>query len=246
MKEYDAIRFAQYRNEVSLNRDNPGRPYKASLRLISTAAQNALLRCAPNRAEAGALYSALYADYVLHVKVLTIDSMPLKPGPSLAVSTIFRATVEIIDTLKGGTIPSCQQEVHPDLDNKLPRIAKDAPCTYIMYNHASIWAPEEASPQFRKLYYSRDPAFCTDDSSFTMHPGQEAVVCLAFGNQKLDSTHDYFDLDITAFASFGALPVVDGRVRDVNHVWSSNLWMDYSDWRQRFLAIREKILTGNY
>lgn len=252
MQEHNAATFLQYRTEVDLKRRSPSRDYRASIRGITDDAFNTLLRCAPNRAEAGALYSALYADYILHVKVLAVDSMPLKPSSSgPGVSTTFRATVEILDTLKGGVIPSCQQELSQDPDNKSARrarIATAAPCTYIVYDNLSIWNPEDASDRFRKLYYARDPAFSYSqrDSSFRMRAGQEAIVFIAYGNQKLDSTHDYFEPNITAFASFGALPVIDGRVRDVNKVWSNSLWMNYPDWRQRFFAIREKIITGKY
>lgn len=250
MKEYNAATFMQYQTEVGLKFNSPERPYRASLRRIVNATKDALLRCAPIRTESRALYSALYADYILHVKVLAVDSMLLKPRPLPPGRQVFRATVEILDTLKGGAIPSCQQELSQDPDNKSARrarIATAAPCTYITFESLTTWDPRDY-PENERDYYARDPAFCYSqtDSSFRMRAGQEAIVFIAYGNQRYDSTHDHFDPDITPFASFGALPVIDGRVRDVNKVWSNSLWMNYPDWRQRFFAIREKIITGKY
>ncbi|MBS1914574.1 MAG: hypothetical protein JST22_21505 [Bacteroidetes bacterium] len=254
MKEYDATTFTQYSYEVDLKRGNPARPYKAGLLDIITAANGAMFRCAPNRTDAGALYSASISDIVLHVKVLAIDSMPQTQHPHDFITMLYRATVQILDTLKGGSIPSCQQQFEQDrvaTPRQHARVAAASPYTYIMYCNFSVLDADHApdvlgipSP-FYKIYRQRDTAFggCSESCSFRMNVGQEAVVFLGFGDSKVDSTNDYFQLEIDGH---DPLPVVDGRIRDVNHVWSSDLLMDYAAWRQRFLAIREKIVTGHY
>ncbi|HVZ39456.1 MAG TPA: hypothetical protein VHI13_09275 [Candidatus Kapabacteria bacterium] len=254
MTEYDAATFTQYSYEVDLKRGNPSRPYRAGLFDIIAAADRAIFRCAPNRADAGALYTAFISDMVLHVRVLAIDSMPQTQHPHDFITMLYRATVQVLDTLKGGNIPSCQQQFEQDRvakDRQRARAATALPCTYIMYCNFSVLDADHApdvlgipSP-FYRIYRQRDTAFggCSESCSFRMKVGQEAVVFLNFGDSKVDSTNDYFQLEI---AGQDPLPVVDGRVRDVNHVWSSDLWMDYAAWRERFLTIREKIVTGNY
>ncbi len=253
MKEYDPTIFEQYCNDVDLNR---GERYRASIRGITSAAEAALIRTAPSRAEAAALYSAFVSDYVLHVRVVAVDSMPLIP-PSVAVTAVFRATVEVLDTLKGGFVPSCQGESYRAENEKRGRnnrLVTATSCTYVNFSNATLWNPstpvEPLGPTspVTKAYTARDSAFCysASDSSFRLHPGQEAILFLTYGNHRLDSTHDYFELDVCASASFGALPVINGRVRDVNHVWTNNLWTDYATWRERFFAVRQKIVAGRY
>lgn len=79
-----------------------------------------------------------------------------------------------------------------------------------------------------------------------MRVGQEAVVFLTYDDWLIDATHDYFALKIEPIASVGALPIIDGRVRDVNRIWSNDLLMEYDAWRRRFFQIRDKILSGTY
>lgn len=252
MVDYDPIAFMQYRYEVDLNRDNPGHPYRASLHAIALAAREALLRCAPHRDDARALYSALSADYVLRVHVLSVDSMPHRPSPSRVTTTEFRAMVEVLDTLKGRTVPGCAFEMRARGTGGV-RAAAAASCTAIMFTNATWWDPNEISDAMtgtnhNGMYFARDPAFCYSpaDSSFRMRPGQDAIVFLTYMNVKCDSTHDYPDLGIQTMASFGALPIIDGKIRDVNKIWSANEWQEYADWRARYVQIRDAILSGSY
>lgn len=241
MTDYNPIILTQYLGEVGSS---------GCVSLVVPQLRHALRRCAPNTSEAKALYGAIYAGYALRIRVLAVDSMTLKPEPGPATHTMYRAMVEVLDTLKGRVFPSCEQAMRSNNHDALSM--STAPCTSIMFTNATYWDPREQIDAFvpwpaeSRLYFARDPAFCTADSSFIMHPGQEAVVFLNYYGQRLDSMYDYFNLQIEPQCSFGALPIIDGKIRDVNHIWSDDLWMEYADWRQRFFAIRDKILVGNY
>ena len=56
--------------------------------------------------------------------------------------------------------------------------------------------------------------------------------------------NDYYYLHLEPWASNNALPIIDGKVRDLNHVWSDQDLLPYRDWRSRFLSIRSTILSA--
>ncbi len=84
------------------------------------------------------------------------------------------------------------------------------------------------------------------NGGFQMQVGQEALVFLTHSGQRYDSTNDYFDLNVDPRASYGALPIINGQVRDVNHIWSNQTMISYDDWKARVYELRNKILTGKY
>lgn len=243
--DYNPIIFNQYISEVSLKRDYK---YRASLREITEKLRSAFMRAAPNKRERLAIYSLLYPDYILRVKVNRIDSMLFKPFPSTVTPYQFQVTAVVLDTIKGHVISTCNDQYRAQNRDGKPLILAEGPnpCIHFTYTHAAYTHPsEDPQPPYRE----RDSEFIipgTDNGGFGMKVGQEAIVFLSHRRQLYDSTHDYFDLDVVMDASYNALPIIDGQVRDVNRVWSDDLLMDYTSWINRVMYLRDKILWGNY
>jgi hypothetical protein len=80
---------------------------------------------------------------------------------------------------------------------------------------------------------------------FAMRVGQDAIVFLSYSDWRLDTLYDYFQLKLYG-GTARELPVINGQVRDVNRIWSDSETVSYTDWRRRFMDIREKILSGTY
>lgn len=237
--DYDPVTFEQYEMETALKR---GRAYKTPLSLMTGYLPDLLAGIASAPQDRAALKSVLKPGYVLRVRVLSIDSTPLNnPTPGTLGTHMFSATAEILDTLKGREIPF-----------------------YTPYSRASEEMPSPGIPCIRFQYYSgyygnfspgrdvvpkEDSVFQRKNAQgfneFAMRPGQEAIVFLSLDYWRLDTMYDYYQLAMEREA-FYALPIIDEQVRDVNRVWSDNLLMSYTDWRRRFVEIREKILSGTF
>ncbi len=247
MADYNPVLLKQYGIEVSLDRGNR---YHASILAIAQEAKETIWQATPNRTDARALFSGIQADYILRVHIIAVDSMVYRQGTYTDGSYVYRVTCVVLDTLKGRVFPSCTG----DADNRdAAQQASAGSCIQFLYTAKTWWDPNATDMALTNrnhggLAFARDSAFCTGaiDSTFRMRTGQEAIVFLSYRNHLYDSTHDHIQLDLDPLASFGALPIINGRVRDVNHFWTNDLWTDYPAWRLRFLAIRNQLLTGSY
>lgn len=241
LTDYDPILFNQYLWETNLKLRTR---YVAALRPVADALREALLRAAPHREEAQALHAALYADNILRVRVLSVDSMLGKPEPSPLNPYVYRVTAEVLDTIKGRVFAACgglQAKTDPDHG-----VAQSTtPCIRFIYargNYYQVLGENADMPKPPK----RDSAFMSYEGGFKMHAGQEAIVFLGMSPSLFDSSNDYFNVWLQPLTSYNALPIIDGMVRDMNHYWSASDLMTYADWKTRYLQIRDKILTGNY
>jgi len=244
MTDYNPIIFTQYLNEISLNARTR---YRTSIIDVRDNIRAALLKAAPKPADRLGLYSLLYPDYILRVRITGIDSMLIKPHPSLINPYKFRATADVIDTLKGMVFTTCAQQFLARTPvNEWPNVMMDPkyPCIEFQYSHGNYFDPNMNGEPW--LYPDRDPSFAQSDGGFQMQVGQEAIVFLSHYGQRYDSTKDYFDLNLEPQASYNALPIINGQVRDINHIWSGRTMISYDDWKARFYELREKILTGKY
>ncbi len=75
MTDYNPIIFTQYLSEVSLGR---GERYVTSINKLRDNVRDALLQVTPKPADYLGLYSVLYPEYILRVRVTGIDSMPFQ------------------------------------------------------------------------------------------------------------------------------------------------------------------------
>lgn len=245
MADHDPIAFAQYQTEVGLKLRSK---YVASIASINENARSAIKRVVPKNEDRYALYSLIYTDYILRIRVVTIDSMLGKPRPSSMFPYRFRVTAQVLDTLKGSTFAPCESTGSASFKNDERRMlgATPQPCIQFQYSHGNYFHSKEIGSNGKWIYPEQDPEFMAGDGVFMMKPGQEAIVFLRHYASLSDSTADYFDINLEPNASYNALPVINGEVRDLNRIWSPGQSLTYAAWKERFYVLREKLLTGNY
>lgn len=272
MNDYNPILFRQYRQETShlqkadtasirsklrtdipadtlpLPPPYPGKKYNSTYRDIKPRLELAIANLLPDKSESKAMMSLLTCDYILKIKVLSIDSMIDKlSGSSWPGSYYYYVTAMVLDTIKGKVLP-------PFYSNNFGKKSENTHQTnnttllkfgYIdrIYHSLGVVGNEGIH-----RYSTADSAFTKNGDSyiFSMKPNQEAIVFLSYCNYFYDYQNDYYDLSLNSLASFAALPIIDGNVRDVNKVWSSNLLSPYSTWKSNINAFITKILTRNY
>lgn len=229
--DYDPLRYQQYDYETALK----SWLFRSELGGTTRFLPNALAEAASVPDEAAALKAVLMPDYVLRIKVLAVDSIPT--GAPFGSPYIFNVTAQVQDTLKGQKFVTCEEQRGAGASQ--PAASSASSCLYFQYNprtYADYDIPNKTA----------DSAFINAGRKFAMRPGQEAVVFLHFSEQKFDSTHDAFELFLGPPGSGATFPVIDGQVRDVNHIWSPETLMPYAAWKRRFLELRDKILNGTY
>ncbi len=229
--DYDPLRYQQYDYETALK----SWLFRSELGGTTRFLPDALAEAASVAGEGAALKTILMPDYVLRITVLAVDSIPT--GAPFGSPYIFNVTAQVQDTLKGQKFVTCQEQRGGGSSQTAAMSASS--CLYFQYNprtYADYDIPNRKS----------DSAFINAGRKFAMRPGQEAVVFLHFSEQKFDSTHDAFELFLGPPGSGATFPVIDGQVRDVNHIWSPETLMPYAAWKRRFLELRDKILNGTY
>ncbi len=236
--DYNPALFKQYDIETALNSDI----FKWFIGSFTEPLPKAISQVAANPKEANALTSTILPDYVLRVKVVAIDSIPLAKPLAISGSRggthSYTVMVEVLDTLKGRVFLSCMEQSSSNSVPALP--APNFPCTKFRYYNSAYFQ------DISGWEFVEDSAFLADNGKFSMHVGQEAIVFLEYFGRRYSYTHDYIGLTTSPRSSYNALPIIDGKVRDVNHIWSDQLMMDYNAWRNRFMELRTKILTGTY
>jgi hypothetical protein len=265
MSDYNPILFCQYRQETSNLRENNTSPnrmkslgstdtlppysgkYKSTYDVIKPNLELKLAQLLPNQSESKAMMSLLACDYILKIKVLSIDSMPDKlMSSSFPGSYYYYVTAMVLDTIKGKVLPPSSL----DLAKKSESTHQTGNATIIRFGYTdrlynSLGVVENEGIH---RYSNADSAFIKNGDlyTFSMKSNQEAIVFLSYFNYIFDYQNDYYDLSLDALASFGALPIIDGNVRDVNKVWSSNLLSPYTAWKSNVNTFINKILTRNY
>ncbi len=239
--DYDPLRYQQYEYETVLKSSL----FRSNLIGITGYLDQAVGKIASSEYNKRAYTQAIISDYVLRIKVLAVDSMwfayPVGPdGDSMKYGGgiyIFNAMAQVLDTLKGQKFITCQEQ--KGIDASQPMDLSSAPCIYFQYVARTY-------SDFNIYDRREDSTFIEAGKGFTLKPGQEAVAFLHFSEQKFDSTHDAFQLFVGPPASDWAFPIIDGQIRDKNRIWSDSMTISYTDWRRRFLELRDRILNGNY
>lgn len=236
--DYNPALFRQYDIETTLKSDI----FKWFVGKFTEALPKAIANTASNPREADALTAVMLPDYVLRVKVMAIDSLPLAMPLDLPNSRggthCYTVTVEVLDTLKGKVFLPC---IEHNSSNSAPALTTSArSCTKFQFYSSSYFQ------DISDWKFVEDSAFLADNGKFTMHAGQEAIVFLKYFGMRYTYTHDYIGLTTSPRSSYNALPIIEGKVRDVNCIWSDQIMIDYNDWRDRFMGLRDKILAGTY
>lgn len=234
VNDFNPVLFSQYADGIELHQEDT---YRISLRRFSDAVYRHLREETGERGDA--FYSLLYADYILHVKVHTVE-------PSFDEGQLetyfYRVTAEVVDTIKGRYFqpyerPALAEYVRPWGTSTIQ--FQYTPENYLQNGEIARERDEEKFP-----YRHMDPAFITGEGRFGMTPGQEAIIFLRHEDRLVDTDHDYYYLHLEPWASYNALPVVDGKVRDVNHIWSDSDLLSYGEWRSQFRSLRSRIVSA--
>lgn len=174
----------------------------------------------------------LEADYILRVRILDIDSTVAKN--STVSKFIYNVNAEVLDTLKGKYFKnSCNNPEPTTSDNNI--ITNILPCMNFMYDK------ELYDPEYKQINWINDPAFEQSYNGFGFLPNQEVIVFLKFYGRKIDNQNDYFDLLVHKFSSNGAIPIINGQVRDLNHFWSDSDLINYTEWLEIFNQVKNEI-----
>lgn len=191
------------------------------------------------QSELWTVLTLLESDYILRIRVLDVDSIEAKN--STVSDLVYGVHAEVLDTLKGQYFRNeCDIQL---LNNKINiglSTNSTLPCIKFMYKK------EIYDPDYKRVDWINDPAFETGYNSFGLTEGQEAIVFLKFNMRKIDNENDYLRLLVHKYASNGALPIINGQVRDLNHFWSPNDLVNYQLWKNIFDNIKGNIINLNY
>lgn len=198
---------------------------------------------------AKAYYATLYADYILRVKIISIDSTINKLSP--LGKKRYNVTAQIVDTISGKAIPSIPNySTQSFVKSHSKLLLNDTSTHYTTFEYVSHNYLTGTYFDLHNIFnsWTEDSAFTVSslNHEFNMIPGQEAIVFLRYDNHIVDNQNDYYNLDLERSASYNALPIIDGNVRDINHIWSDQTNLTYSQWLFIVHNIITKIKNRNY
>lgn len=154
------------------------------------------------------------AEYILHVRVRLIDSTI---DATTADFNQYRVVADVLDTLKGMATPA---QIHFGY----------TPLNYFDASQLTRDRDDEAFP-----YEQTEPLFTTNEGRFTMKVGDEAIVFLRHDDAQENGT---YNLNLDPWSSYNALAVVNGEVRDPNHIWSEKSVISYDVWKANYESMR--------
>lgn len=242
MNNYDPVLFNQYAGEVAINNVSlSGGRYKSSLYNLKTNV-SAFIAGSVVDSLRHRLFSMLFADYIIRVRILDVDSIVDKRRiTSVEPSTTKRYTVcaTILDKIKGQVIPagSCISE------ETIISTISSQPTVSFQYLRSMYWNHNPDANGFR---IQNDTALTDANGRLQLEVGQECVVFLNLQNQLYDYENDYFDLDVQPICSNGILPIDGGNVRDINQFWSATVSQPYSAWRNSVISLVAQIMSLSY
>ena len=230
MQDYNPIIFQQYLDE-SKNAD-----------LFPTGVCNELFpylgSCLQTRFQGGdrkIIDNIFNASYILKVRINAI----LDSGTtymSKHTHMIYKASARVLDTLKGQVFTPCSQP--PQSLNKKPN---NQPLDNDNYPDICF--------EFSHWYFANDgdadikDSVITGKKEFNLIPGQEYIVFLDISSRIIDFQNDYYDL-YTEFPF--AISIVNGQIRDYDHIWGTSTWLDYPLWKVKFNQLKQRILKGDF
>lgn len=229
--DFDPIKSNQFSIETILD---SGKSYNFNSNHFAYKISNTILELPKRRKRK--IYSMLQAKYVLKVVIqqsYEIESKDLNGFNS----SQYECT--IIDTLKGKIHTSNFSENEYNYEKNSSRIESKNFSFVTSVPMEFVW--HSAGPV---LYQKSEPMFRGNKGDFiTFKSGDTAIVFLSFSYSFVpEKNFDKFILRIESDASNGALPVIKGMVKNINKVWSDELYLPYEEWKEEFEKSKRFIL----
>lgn len=181
-----------------------------------------------NNSRYEALNMLNWVDYILRVKVNSIDSINTRNyynNKSIIDPNeyIYRVKANVIDTLKGRAFQGCKFENMNEVNNT------------ICFTYGTGPYDNENSN------FKIDPSLKNNLGDLSLKSGDELIVLLEHYHCCSDYNYNYFNLTlITVFK------IKNGIVSDNTHFWSDNDNLEYDNWKVEFNKIKNKLLNGDY
>lgn len=247
--DYDPVIFNQYMGEVALNNVSvSGGSYTSNLYYLRNAVARKI-KSLVEPSEKNAIFALLYADYILKVEVIDIDSTADKrkiDGFDDSNAKRYKVQAYVLDTIKGKRFT----DINPPGSENMRKnddyiLTYENPVIEFQYiNDMYYQRTRNVNDSYKNI--ENDSTFMNANGGFEMQTGQTAVVFIRHTNQLFDYQYDYFDLDLESMCSNNALPIIEGNVRDINKIWSDNVLQSYESWKQDAEQLIQKILDGSY
>lgn len=228
--DYDPVKSNQFYIETKINTNQN---YYFDLEYF----RRKLCDCAldlPNRKKRK-IYSLLQAHYILKVVITSSQKTPDVNGE---IYDRYNFYCTLIDTLKGKIHEENLLNYPTDLDDKL----------YVNKNSfsflSSVFTSGICLYAGPHLYKSSESKYSTrSDGYIYFNHGDTAIVFLSYYDDFYSTNKvDNFTLAINNLASNGVLPVINGIVKDINNVWSNQLYLPYEEWKEEFEKSKRFIL----
>jgi len=183
----------------------------------------------------------MYADYILHVKVNSIETLPWIEYPNKNIKpNKFRYNVNatVLDTLKGQIFQQCNNGQY--ITSKGEQNKTLSTNSNICFNHVT-GSYINALSGFKIDTSLLDTTTNFKPYNLKLNPGQELVIFNSHKNYLWDYNFDYFEISLNT-----VLPVINGQVKDINGEWSNSIFLHYNDWKTAFMQKVNLLQTGGY
>jgi hypothetical protein len=220
--------------------------YSSILQTLTASVYNKIVSLIPPTSYREAYNSLLSSNYVLRIKVLSIDSTRDKywfTNDQFAPDTqyVYQVTAKVIDTLKGRAFKSylCNETTIKQ-GNTLQE-----ECPIIKFHYTKRTYSLLGNEGYETLVADTS-ALLDGNGKYSMKMNKEYVVFLNYANALVDEQYDYFDLSVEAMCSLGALSIENNVVHDINKIWSASEYVSYSTWKASVNTRIQNILNRTY
>ncbi|MFY8161901.1 MAG: hypothetical protein ACOVNU_11270 [Candidatus Kapaibacteriota bacterium] len=232
IKDYNPRLIYQFRRNAS-NAIDSNSYYKIDLWNVNDIASRLLKSAIVNQDSLKTLRMILEQDYILKVKVNSVDSMQCYQYPQEGVdynNKIYNINAKVIDTLKGKNFDIC---IPPQLQSFKEN--------EIQSNNSNICFVY--TTHFRDDNSHNFPIHQTIKSNNTLklEIGDTLIVYLNFKNYYFDYDYDYFVLGLDYVQ-----PIIDGNVYDTQSFWGNNESISYIEFKAVYQRFKNYLLLGGY
>lgn len=238
IQEYDYVRFEQYVAEIKYN--NLG-VYKLQLSELLYALKDKISES--NDHKKYRKLSLIDCGIILKVEVVKIDSMQ---NPIWFYNTTdsgeykhYKLTLKVLDTLKGTILPMSN---HNSLKQRKELQSFSFPTFTVEFGQGAVPQITHYSDMENSHYRLIDfTMFDQHKEMLRFRLGDTAIVFLKNVETMSNREYDYLRLCLKNFYGYPVFPVRNGKVRDVNGIWSDYEFTPYETWKNTFNNIKNEI-----